>query len=385
MVIPFEFATAARILFGCGKLRTLPDLCATFGSSLLLVTGKNKERHQETITALKTNGYAVSHFVVEREPTVELVLNGARVAGETKVHLVVALGGGSVIDAGKAIAALATNNFDFYRHAELVGKGEPLKTAPLPLIAIPTTAGTGAEVTRNAVIGVPDQRLKVSLRSPLMLPRIALIDPELTFSLPPEITASTGMDALTQLIEPFVSERANPVTDALCRNGIQKAAAALPRACCEEDRGAREEMSLASLFGGMALANAGLGAVHGFAAPIGGMYPGMAHGTICAALLPAVMEINIRELQRQQRSDLLERFAEVTQLLTSMKEKSPEAGVAWLRNLTKCLKIPTLKALGVREQDFETICSRAMQASSMKANPVRLGPEQLKEILERAY
>lgn len=191
------------------------------------------------------------------------------------------------------------NGGDPLDYAEVIGHGRPLERRSLPLIAIPTTAGTGAEVTRNAVIGSPEHRVKVSLRSPLMLPEVAIVDPELTRDLPPALTASTGLDALTQLIEPLVSCRTNPLTDALCRSGIQRAARSLRRAVEHgEDLVAREDMSLASLFSGLALANAALGAVHGLTGPLGGMFEA-SHGALCASLLPAVMEANVRALRHR--------------------------------------------------------------------------------------
>jgi alcohol dehydrogenase class IV len=230
---------------------------------------------------------------------------------------VIGLGGGSVLDAAKAIAALMTNGGHPLDYLEVVGRGQALRVPAAAMIAIPTTAGTGTEVTRNAVLGSPEHHVKVSLRSPLMLPRLALVDPELTYDLPPALTASTGLDALTQLLEPFVSHQGNPMTDALCREGLRRAAQALPRVFANgQDRAAREDMALASLFGGLALANAKLGAVHGLAAPIGGMFPAP-HGAVCAALLPHVMAINVRALRdRQPDAEALRRYDQAAQLLT---------------------------------------------------------------------
>ena len=228
--------------------------------------------------------------------------------------LIIGLGGGSAIDTGKAIAALLTNAGDPLDYLEVIGRGQALTDAPAPFIAIPTTAGTGAEVTRNAVLASPEHRVKVSLRSPLMLPRVALVDPELTYGLPPAITASTGLDALTQLIEPFVSIRANPLTDAICRDGMRRAARSLRRAYEEGTMLPPARTWPASLFGGLALANAGLGAVHGFAGPLGGLFPAP-HGVICARLLPLIVEANVRALQeRKPNTSVLQRYAEVARL-----------------------------------------------------------------------
>ena len=270
----FEFATATRIVFGSGKLAEAGSIARGLGQRALLVTGADPARAARLGELLDKAGVEFVTFAVAGEPSVALAVAGAELARTGRCELVIACGGGSVIDAGKAIAALATNLGDPLDFLEVVGRGQPLRAAPLPFIAIPTTAGTGAEVTRNAVLAVPEQRVKVSLRSPLMLPRVALVDPELTLGLPPALTASTGLDALTQLLEPFVSGRANPFTDALCRDGLRRCARSLRRAFHDgQDAAAREDMALASLFGGLALANAGLGAVHGFAGPIGGMFP----------------------------------------------------------------------------------------------------------------
>jgi alcohol dehydrogenase class IV len=315
----------------------------------------------------------------------ELVAEGVALCRRQQCDLVIGFGGGSALDAGKAIAALAANPGEILDYLEVVGRGQPLQNAPLPYLAIPTTAGTGSEVTRNAVIGVPAERVKVSLRSPRMLARVALVDPELCYGLPPEITASTGMDALTQLIEPLVCNRPSPLTDALCRDGIARTAWALPRAYADGmDAEARQAMSLASLFGGMALANARLGAVHGFAGVIGGMYPAP-HGAVCARLLPPVTEQNLRALrQREPQNPVIQRYEEVTRLLTGDRSAGPEDAVPWLEALGSTLAIPPLSRYGVKACDLDAIVAKSERASSMQGNPIRLTPEELAEILERA-
>jgi len=295
------------------------------------------------------------------------------------------MGGGSVIDAGKAIAALLTNPGELMDYLEVVGKGNPIQNPAAPFIAVPTTAGTGAEVTRNAVLGVPGRHVKVSLRSPLLLPRLAVVDPELTLGLPPAVTARTGLDALTQLIEAFVSIRANPVTDGFCVRGIPLAARSLRRAFQEgTNPEARRDMSLAALFGGLALANAGLGVVHGFAAPLGGKFPAP-HGAICAAILPYGMEINLRALRaRAPQNEALRRYQEVARLLTGRADATAEDGIAWTRAICQDLEIPPLKAYGIGEQDVAALIPEAAKASSMKGNPLALTPEELLEVLMRS-
>ena len=280
----FEFVTAGRILFGSGKIKELAAIASSLGSRALFVTGRNAERAQSHADRTEANGVATRILTLTGEPTIANVQQGVKAARTFNADLIVGFGGGSAIDAAKAIAALATNPGEPLDYLEVIGRGQPLTAKPLPSIAIPTTAGTGAEVTKNAVLASPEHRVKVSLRHPLMLPDVAIVDPDLTLSTPPEITASTGLDALTQLIEPFTCRRANPMTDGLCREGIVRAARSLNRACANgSDAAAREDMALASLFGGLALANSGLGAVHGFAGPVGGMFPAP-HGAVCAAL-----------------------------------------------------------------------------------------------------
>ncbi len=381
----FEFATATRIVFGEGSVKELAPAARSFGERALVVLGKSGLRIAGLTGQLKKEGLAISLFHVSGEPTVETVLSGLEQARNEHCDLVIGIGGGSVIDAGKAIAGLMPNPGQIYDYLEVVGKGKPLTNSSAPYIAIPTTAGTGSEVTRNAVITVTDQRVKVSLRSPLMLPRVAIVDPELAYNLPPEITASTGLDALTQLIEPFLSNAANPMTDAFCREGLRRAARSLRRAYENgNDPHARQDMALASLFGGMALANAKLGAVHGFAGPIGGMFPAP-HGAICARLLPLVVEMNLQAIRDRaaQRPDL-ERFTEMSRLLTSDPNCRAEDGIRWLHDLCAALNVPPLATYGITKSDFSEIIAQAKKASSMKGNPIELMDGELNRIMELA-
>ncbi len=381
----FEFATANRIIFGPGRSAEIGTLARALGQRALLAIGADPARADGIRHRLVEAGVSTGLFPVAGEPSVAMVSRGAELARVGGHELVVACGGGSVIDAGKAIAALATNPGDPLDFLEVVGQGRPLRAAPLPFIAIPTTAGTGAEVTRNAVLSVPEQRVKASLRSPLMLPRVALVDPRLTHGLPPALTATTGLDALTQLLEPFVSVRANPMTEALCREGLRRCARSLRRVFNDgDDDDAREDMALASLFGGLALANAGLGAVHGFAAPIGGMFPAP-HGAVCAALVAPVTRANLAALRgRRPDSPSLARYTEAARLLTGDVEATADDGAAWLARLVADLRIPGLAAHGVTPADLPTIAAKAAQASSMKGNPINLEPEELSAILAAA-
>ena len=334
---------------------------------------------------LRAHGVAATTFSVPGEPTTAIVAEGARQARADGCDVVIGMGGGSAVDAGKAIAALLTNRGDLLDYLEVVGRGKQLGQPPAPYIAIPTTAGTGSEVTRNAVLGVPEQRVKVSLRSPLMLPRVALVDPELTYDLPAAITASTGLDALTQCVEPYVSRQANPLTDAVCREGMMRAARSLARAYhAGGDTAAREDMAVASLCGGLALANARLGAVHGFAAPLGGMFPAP-HGAVCARLLPLVMAANVQVLrERQADSPSLARYDDVARILTGNAGARADDGVAWVRALCAELAIPPLAHYGLAEADIPAVVAQAQRASSMQGNPIALTEAELADILRQA-
>ena len=369
----FEFATATRIVFGEGAAATLPELVRPLGSRPLVVTGSSIERTASLVSAL-----SAETFQVRGEPTVDLVREGARLAQSAGCNVVISIGGGSAIDAGKAIAILATNGGEPLEFLEVAGKGRALTAPALPFLAVPTTAGTGSEVTRNAVLASSEHGVKASLRSPLMLPRIALVDPELTYGLPPAVTAFTGLDALTQLIEPYVSARANPLVDALCVQGIQRAAGALHRAYRNgADCEARHDMALASLFGGLALANAGLGVVHGFASPLGGSWKAP-HGALCAALLPHGMAANVAAMrERAPQHPALERYAAIARLLTGKADASVEEGIAWVQALCAVLNVPALRTWGITEADLPGVVENAARASSMKANPLPLTNEEL--------
>lgn len=376
----FEFFTPARIVFGRGVISELGALSASLGRRALVVKSPSARM---VSSLLDGAGVQSIVFPISGEPTIERVREGLALARQNRCDLVVGLGGGSAIDAAKTIAALLTNEGDVFDFLEVIGRGKPLTQPSVPCIAAPTTSGTGAEVTRNAVLSSPEHRVKVSMRSPFMTPKIALIDPELTISLPASVTANTGMDALTQLIEPFVSARANPLTDALCREGIVRAARSLRAACVNgSNLDAREDLSVASLFGGLALANAGLGAVHGFAAPLGGMFHAP-HGAICAALLPHVMAANARAV-RDRAPRFAGRFDEAARLLTGDANANAAGGVAWLEQLTRDLRIPRLSSWGIGLEDVDSVVAAAAQASSMKANPAPLTPEELAGILRAA-
>lgn len=381
----FEFSTATKIVFGPGKLREAGATFKRGGKRPLVVVGKNVQRAEPLFKHLRKEDVEYSIFSVSGEPQIQTVRDGVALAKAENCDWVIGFGGGSVIDAGKAISAMMRNDGDVLEYLEIIGQGKSLKKHPARFLAIPTTAGTGSEVTRNAVLASPEHKLKVSLRSLSMLPEVAVVDPELTYDLPPAITASTGMDALTQLIEPYVCARANPMTDAICMEGIRRVARSIRKAYeFGNDAEARADMCVASLFGGMALANAGLGAVHGFAGPIGGMFDAP-HGEICAALLADVMGGNLRAFRAcKQPGDVVARYDAVAQALTGNSNSAADDGVEWVRQVVKDFEIPRLSSHGIKAADIPEIVKHAKNASSMKANPIMLMDEELAEILERA-
>jgi alcohol dehydrogenase class IV len=381
----FEFATATRIVFGPGTLAEIGVIAREFGRRALVVTGRDPRRSPRLHELLAAETISTTTLAVAGEPTTDDVTRGAAQARAAGCDCVIGFGGGSALDAAKTIAALLTNTGELFDYLEVIGRAQPLARPSIPFIAIPTTAGTGTEVTRNAVLTSPAHRVKVSLRSPHLLPRVALVDPELTHDLPPALTAATGLDALTQLIEPYVSPRANPLTDVLCVDGIARAARSLRRAVENgRDAAAREDMALASLLGGLALANAGLGAVHGFANPIGGRFSAP-HGAICGTLLPHVTAANLAALRaRAPGHAALRRYDEIARLLTGRSGATADDGVRWLRELVATLKIPALAAYGVAPSDIPALTAAAAKASSMKANVIALTPEELGMILAAA-
>lgn len=381
----FEFATAQRILFGAGKINELPALAQPMGNRAALITGSNAERITPIFRMLQQCGANPAAFSITEEPTTTRISIIAKQARELGCDYVIAFGGGSVIDAGKALAALLTNKQNLTDYLEVIGKGNPLSTSPAPCIAIPTTAGTGAEATRNAVLLSPEHQIKVSMRHPAMLPTIALIDPELTLSMSPSLTASTGLDALTQLLEAFTSIKANPLTDALCREGLKQVSRSLQKAYTNgTDLEARTAMALGSLFSGIALANAGLGAVHGFAGPIGGRFKAP-HGMICAALLSAVVRTNTCALkQRDPENQALNKYCEAAAILTGNPNASIDDALNWIDQLCQQLQVPGLEKFGITESNIPTLVKKGEKASSMNGNPIALTDEELTQIIRQS-
>lgn len=386
MVNVYEFHSPTQVHFGAGVASRLVQILPTFGSRVLFVTGNQPERAASLLSSLNWERTNCPVLRVQGEPTVDDVRRGVLLATSLRCDVLVGLGGGSAIDAGKAIAAIAANGGDPMDYLEVVGKNRALRVPSLPFLAVPTTAGTGAEVTKNAVLDVPSQGVKVSLRSVHLFPRIALVDPELTLTVPASLTATTGFDALTQVLEPFVSVAANSITDGLARTGLKLASSALLRAYQDgSDRSAREEMAQVSLLGGLCLANGRLGAVHGMAGPLGGMFR-VPHGVLCAALLPHVMRANIQALnQRDPSNPALLRYREVAQILTGDPDATPERGATWVAELAGRLGIESLEAHGVELYPLGEIVKKSLVASSMRGNPIELLPNEIGDILRAAF
>jgi alcohol dehydrogenase class IV len=380
----FEFATAGRILFGCGVSAQAGALCHSLGTRALIVTGAHPERADFLMAPLAAAGVAAEVFSIRAEPTLDDARQGVKQARRMQAEVIVGLGGGSAVDAAKAIAALAPQPADVMRYLEVVGEGLPLEKTPLPTVAIPTTAGTGAEVTRNAVLTSTAHGVKASLRHAAMLPRVAIVDPALAVGCPPAVTAASGMDALTQCLEAYVSCRAQPMTDALCMEGIQRAICSIERAVSDgSDLTAREDLALAALLSGIALANAGLGAVHGFAAPLGGRFQAP-HGAVCAALLAPVWRANLSAVTARGTPQQQQRFQKAAALLTGCPDAQAEDALPVLRGLMERLRIPGLSTHGIQRAHLDELAAQAAQASSMKGNPLPLPQEILVSILHDA-
>lgn len=393
----FEFTTPSRIVFGEGSSQTLADEAAHLGQCALLVTGRSADRSTAALKALQKAGIATQRFSVSGEPDLLSIRGGLAIARNHGADLIIGFGGGSVIDTAKAIAVLATNSGDVLEYLEIGGNSRKIENNGLPCIAIPTTAGTGAEATRNAVIADRKNGAKVSLRHQSMLPNLALVDPMLSWFLPPEQTAWGGMDALTQLIEAFLGNAANPLTDGLCRDGIKRCARSLraawlsanarlhqeePKTLTKAEQDARCDLSLAALQSGLSLANSRLGAVHGLASPLGGRLEAP-HGALCAALLPATLALNLSKARESGGSeDLLERYKELGTLLTGSPQTGADEAINWLTDLGQSLEIPPLNHWGLKQSMYGEIIAAALKASSMKGNPVSLNESDLQLLLD---
>jgi len=378
----FDFATAGRIMVGAGRVAELPHVVSGLGSRALVCTGANPGRHERLLAAFDM---PTELFAVAGEPTIATARAATALARDHGTDVVIAIGGGSVIDVGKCVAILLANGGDPLDYIEVIGAGRKITQQAVPCAAVPTTAGTGAEVTANAVLASPADGVKASLRSPMMIPRIALVDPELTVSCPTSVTASSGLDALTQCLEPFVSCQANALTDGLSIEGLRRGASGLRAACADgDDIGARTDMAICSLLGGIALANAKLGAVHGLAGVIGGTAD-VPHGVACAALLAPVIQANVRALTaRQPGHPALARYDQAAGLLTGRTRAPIEDGVAWIQDTLALLEIPGLAAFGLTSEQADEIAAKAINSSSMQGNPAALSVSDLRAVVLQA-
>ena len=384
-MVRFDLTVPVDIRFGAGRVSEVPEVFARLGASrVLVVTGRTTSRADTLRSELRETGISSIVFGVATEPSIERVRAAVSLVAESGCDAVLGFGGGSALDVAKAVAVLALSGTDPTDHLEVIGAGHPIERPGLPCVAVPTTAGTGSEVTRNSVLS--GGGVKASLRSPLILPKVALVDPELLVGVPKPTIAASGMDALSQLIEPLLSKRANPFSDALARDGIRRSARSLRRGYEEgmEESGVREDLALASLFSGMCLANSGLGAVHGLAAAAGARLSAP-HGAVCAAVLAAVMDVNLRALRERAREDpALPRMTDVATLLTGLTEATPEDAIAWLQELTTALSIPGLASYGLNQDEIAPMVAAAQKASSMRGNPIDLRDEEVTEIITRS-
>lgn len=375
----FTFATAGKIRFGPGTSAQMPELVAAYGKRAFLVLDTHLSESEPPVAGIAPE---ISICRASGEPSVTGVRAAVEAARDFAPDVVVGIGGGSTVDTAKAIGILLGNSGDILDYLEVVGKGNTLAPVSLPVIAVSTTAGTGAEVTANTPIFSEEHNVKASLRSPAMLPDVAVVDPELTISSPKAVTASSGLDALTQNLEPFTSIKANPLTDILATEGLRRAASGLRAAYVDgSDLAARTDMSMCSLLGGLSLANAKLGAVHGLAAPLGGMLHA-AHGEVCAAVLAAATEVNVAAMRtREPDNPAIGRYGEAARILTGNPEATVDEGVAWIRQTVETLGVRNLSQLGLTPDRVNEAAEAGLAASSMKGNPIVLTLEEVRSIV----
>lgn len=378
----FQFMTSARIIFGEGVLERSMSIIPQLGYSALLVSGTDASRALPVVNFLKAQNMRYQHVSISGEPYLKVVEEIAQQARKFQPDLVVAMGGGSVIDTGKALSAIVPNKGSLYDYVEVVGRSVPLKTKPLPFIAITTTASSGAEVTRNAVLKSAQDRIKVSLRNPDLIPDVAIVDPALTYGSDPVTSGCGAMDAFTHLMEAYVCSTPNPLVDMICEEGLKRISRSILAACLDDNHKAREDISFAALLGGMAANNANLGAAHGLAAAIGGKLDAP-HAVITARLAPFVMKENLVAASLSQRNDIIQRYLKVSELLTGKKNASAHEAIEWVETLLEKLHIPQLAEYGVCLTSFEEVARDSLKSNSIKGNPIPLTQERLVFILNQ--
>ncbi len=378
----FQFMTATRIIFGEGALQSSLSIINQFGYSVLLVTGRDTQRAIPILNYLKAQGMRYQHVAITGEPNITMVEETAILGRKFKPDMVIAIGGGSVLDMGKALAAIIPNHGDVYDYVEVVGRNVPLKAKPLHFIAIPTTASTGSEVTRNAVLKSGQDKVKVSLRSPDMLADVAIVDPTLTYDTDPYTSGRGAMDAFTHLMEAYVCGEPNPLTDMVCEEGLRRLSCSVIAGCKHNDHKARSDLSFVALLGGMAITNAKLGAAHGLAAALGGKLDAP-HSVITARLAPHVMQENIDAAKKAGRTDVINRYRKLAQLVTGRTNANEHDGVLWVKMVLDKLELPSLGQFGVCQTSFEQVASDALKSVAIKGNPLPLNHERLTYILKQ--
>ncbi|MCK6261896.1 iron-containing alcohol dehydrogenase [Vibrio sp. ZSDE26] len=378
----FQFMTSTRIIFGEGALQSSLSILNQYGYSVLLVTGKDQSRSEPIISYLKTQKMRYQHVSISGEPNITMIEETAIVGRKFKPDMVVSIGGGSVIDMGKALAAIIPNQGDVYDYVEVVGRNVPIKTTPIPFIAIPTTASTGSEVTRNAVLRSGQDQVKVSLRSPDMLADVAIVDPTLTYGMDVYTSGRGAMDVFTHLMEAYVCGDPNPLTDMVCEEGLRKLSGSIVAACRHDDYSARADLSFAAMLGGMATNNAKLGAAHGLASALGGKL-NAPHSVIAGQLAPHVMRENIAVANEFGRKDVLERYSRIAQLVTGRTNAHVEDGALWVQMMLDKLELPKLSEFGVCSTSFEKVAEDALMSVAIKGNPLPLTKARLIYILEQ--
>lgn len=378
----FQFMTATRIIFGEGALRDSLTVINQFGYSVLLVTGKDRQRAIPILNYLKAQNMRYQHVAIDGEPNITMVEETAVIGRKFKPDMVVAIGGGSVLDMGKALAAIIPNQGNVYDYVEVVGRNVPLKAKPLTFIAIPTTASTGSEVTRNAVLKSGQDKVKVSLRSPEMLADVAIVDPTLTYGTDQYTSGRGAMDAFTHLMEAYVCGAPNPLTDMVCEEGLRRLSQSVIAGCKEDNYSARSDLSFAALLGGMAITNAKLGAAHGLASALGGKLDAP-HSVITARLAPHVMQENINAAKKAGRADVVDRYRKIAQIVTNRTNANEHDGVLWVSMVLDKLELPSLGKFGVCQTSFEQVAKDALKSMAIKGNPLPLNQERLVYILKQ--
>ncbi|YCO05439.1 iron-containing alcohol dehydrogenase [Vibrio sp. VNB-15] len=378
----FQFMTATRIIFGEGALQSSLSVINQFGYSVLLVTGKDTQRATPIINYLKAQNMRYQHVAISGEPNITMVEETAVLGRKFQPDMVIAIGGGSVIDMGKALAAIVPNQGDVYDYVEVVGRNVPLKTKPIYFIAIPTTASTGSEVTRNAVLKSGQDQVKVSLRSPEMLADVAIVDPTLTYGTDQYTSGRGAMDAFTHLMEAYVCGDPNPLTDMVCEEGLRRLSRSVIAGCKQDNHKARADLSFAALLGGMAITNAKLGAAHGLASALGGKLDAP-HSVITARLAPHVMQENIKAAKQAGRADVISRYRRLAQLVTDRTNANEHDGVLWVKMVLDKLELPHLGKFGVCQTSFEQVADDALMSVAIKGNPLPLNQDRLVYILRQ--